>query len=87
MNTTAHLTQAVRMVFLSELGAVMRVARELDDVIRLRDRPDTIVSDSDTEFTSMAILRWCQQTGVARHYIAPASLLPAQGVTGMSTKF
>lgn len=24
-----------------------------------------------TEFTSMAILRWCQETGVAWHYIAP----------------
>jgi putative transposase len=23
------------------------------------------------EFTSMAILRWCQETGVAWHYIAP----------------
>jgi putative transposase len=28
------------------------------------------VSDG-TEFTSMAILRWCQETGVAWHYIAP----------------
>ena len=24
-----------------------------------------------SEFTSMAILRWCQETGVAWHYIAP----------------
>ena len=24
-----------------------------------------------TEFTSMAILRWCQETGVEWHYIAP----------------
>ncbi len=24
-----------------------------------------------TEFTSMAILRWCQETGIAWHYIAP----------------
>ena len=49
----------------------LRVARELDDVIRLRGRPGTIVSDNGTEFTSMAILRWCQETGVAWHYIAP----------------
>jgi putative transposase len=48
-----------------------RVARELDDVIRLRGRPGTIVSDNGTEFTSMAILRWCQETGVEWHYIAP----------------
>lgn len=49
----------------------LRVARELDGVIRLRGRPGTIVSDNGTEFTSMAILRWCQETGVAWHYIAP----------------
>jgi len=47
------------------------VARELDGVIRLRGRPGTIVSDNGSEFTSMAILRWCQETGVAWHYIAP----------------
>ena len=49
----------------------LRVARELDDVIRLRGRPGTIVSDNGTEFTSMAILRWCQETDLAWHYIAP----------------
>ncbi|SEM58677.1 Integrase core domain-containing protein [Bosea lupini] len=48
----------------------LRVARELDGVILLLGRPDTVVSDG-TEFTSMAILRWCQETGVAWHYIAP----------------
>jgi putative transposase len=50
--------------------AGLRVARELDGIIRLRGRPDAIVSDNGTEFTSMAILRWCQETGVAWHYIA-----------------
>jgi len=49
----------------------LRVARELDGVIPLRGRPGTIVSDNGTEFTSMAILRWCQETGVEWHYIAP----------------
>ena len=49
----------------------LRVARELDGVIRLRGRPDIVVSDNGTEFTSMAILRWCQETGVGWHYIAP----------------
>ena len=49
----------------------LRVARELDDVIRLRGRPDTIVSDNGTELTSMAILRWCQETGVEWHHIVP----------------
>jgi putative transposase len=48
-----------------------RVVRELDAVIAWRGRPATIVSDNGTEPTSMAVLRWCQQTGVEWHYIAP----------------
>jgi len=49
----------------------LRVVRELDAIIRWRGRPATIVSDNGTELTSMAVLRWCQQTGVEWHYIAP----------------
>jgi putative transposase len=48
-----------------------RVTRELDTAIANRGRPLMIVSDNGTEFTSMAILRWSQQTGVDWHYIAP----------------
>jgi putative transposase len=48
-----------------------RVVRELDAVIAWRGRPATIVSDNGTELTSMAVLKWCQQTGVEWHYIAP----------------
>jgi len=49
----------------------LRVARELDQLVMRRGRPDTIVSDNGTELTSMAILRWSQETGVEWHYIAP----------------
>jgi putative transposase len=49
----------------------IRVVRELDAIIGRRGRPSAIVSDNGTELTSMAILRWCQQTGVEWHYIAP----------------
>lgn len=48
-----------------------RVTRELDQVIAERGMPGTIVSDNGTEFTSMAILKWVQDTGVDWHYIAP----------------
>ena len=49
-----------------------RVARELDAIIAERGgKPKTIVSDNGTEFTSMAILKWCQDTKVGWHYIAP----------------
>lgn len=49
----------------------LRVVRELDAIIARRGRPGTIVSDNGTELTSMAVLRWCQETTVEWHYIAP----------------
>ncbi len=49
----------------------LRVTRELDRVIAERGQPGTIVSDNGTEFTSMAILKWVQSTGIDWHYIAP----------------
>lgn len=49
----------------------VRVARELDQIVSLRGRPRTIVSDNGTELTSNAILRWQQQRAVGWHYIAP----------------
>ncbi len=48
-----------------------RVARELDLIIGQRGRPDMIVSDNGTEYTSNAILAWADETGVGWHYIAP----------------
>jgi putative transposase len=48
-----------------------RVVRELNAIIAVRGRPAMCVSDNGTELTSMAILRWSQQSGVAWHYIAP----------------
>jgi len=48
-----------------------RVARKLDRVIAERGMPKTIVSDNGTEFTSMAILKRVQETGIDWHYIAP----------------
>lgn len=53
-----------------------RVARELDAIIAVRGKPTTAVSDNGTEFTSTAILRWCQRTEVGWHYIAPG--MPVQ---------
>ena len=49
----------------------IRVTRELTAIIASRGRPKTIVSDNGTELTSMAVLRWCQETSVGWHYIAP----------------
>jgi putative transposase len=49
----------------------LRVARELDAIIRQRGRPEMIVSDNGTEYTSHAILGWADQTGIGWHNIAP----------------
>lgn len=48
-----------------------RVARELDALVRIYGKPDCIVSDNGTEFTSSAILRWADKNKVAWHYIDP----------------
>ena len=48
-----------------------RVARELDQIIAEHGMPNRIVSDNGTEFTSMAILKWVQDTRIDWHYIAP----------------
>ena len=48
-----------------------RMTRELSELILRRGNPDVIVSDNGTEMTSHAVLRWCQDTGVGWHYIAP----------------
>ena len=48
-----------------------RVVRELTALVARRGWPQTILSDNGTEFTSNAVLAWCEAEGVAWHYIAP----------------
>lgn len=48
-----------------------RVARELTALIERRGKPQMIVSDNGTEFTSNAILSWSGVQRVDWHYIAP----------------
>ena len=49
----------------------VRVARELDRIVRERGRPCMIVSDNGTEFTSNAMLSWADENAVEWYYIAP----------------
>jgi putative transposase len=48
-----------------------RVARELSALIERRGKPQMIVSDNGTEFTSNAILSWVSDHRIEWHYIAP----------------
>jgi len=49
----------------------LRVVRELEIIVARRGQPAMCISDNGTELTGMAILRWCQETRIAWHYIAP----------------
>ena len=49
----------------------VRVARELTTLIAQRGKPEMIVSDNGTEFTSHAIFAWAKDHAVDWHYIAP----------------
>lgn len=48
-----------------------RVVRELTTIVERRGKPQMIVSDNGTEFTSNAVLRWSKEHQAEWHYIAP----------------
>ena len=48
-----------------------RVTRELTTIVSARGKPQMIVSDNGTEFTSNAILGWAKDQGINWDYIAP----------------
>ena len=64
-----------------------RVTRELDAIIARRAKPGTVVSDNGTELTSVAILKWCQQTKVGWHDIAPGKPMQNSFVESFNGSF
>ena len=64
-----------------------RVTGILDALIRLRSKPATVVSDNGTELTSMAVLKWCQQTGVDWHDIQPGKPMQNAFVASFNGSF
>ena len=65
----------------------LRVVRELDALIAHRGRPAMVVSDNGTELTSMAVLSWCQRTGIEWHYIAPGKPMQNGFVESFNGRF
>jgi len=53
------------------LTDVTRVARELDRLIDLHGKPNVIVCDNGTEYTSMAMFDWSKRSGVPLQFIQP----------------
>ena len=48
-----------------------RVARELTRLIDLYDRPEFIVCDNGSEYTSLVMFDWAQRSGVGLQFIQP----------------
>lgn len=62
--------ECLKMVIDTSLNG-SRVARELESLVQTKGRPEQIVSDNGTEFTSMAILTWAEKGLVKWEYIQP----------------
>ena len=65
----------------------LRVTRELTAIMVRRGRPKTIISDNGTELTSMAVLRWSQETRIDWHYIAPGKPMQNAFVESFNGRF
>ncbi len=62
--------ECLALVVDTSIGGV-RVARELDALVRRLGKPHCIVSDNGTELTSRAVLNWAQDKQIEWHYITP----------------
>ena len=49
----------------------LRVTRELEKMIKAHGKPEAIVSDNGTEFTSHATIQWAKQEQIEWEYIEP----------------
>lgn len=62
--------ESLKMVVDTSINGV-RVARELTELMEIRGRPESILSDNGTEFTSNAILKWSWDNKIGWKYIQP----------------
>lgn len=71
--------ESLKMVVDTSLSGE-RVVRELEDLISSRGKPERIISDNGTEFTSRAVLKWSEVRRVEWHYIQPGKPMQNGGV-------
>ncbi|CUS47106.1 putative transposase [Idiomarinaceae bacterium HL-53] len=64
-----------------------QVARFLSQIIETRDRPDSIVCDNGTEFTSKAMFFWSKTKGVRLSFIQPGKPTQNAFVESLNGKF
>ncbi|MFP5212287.1 MAG: IS3 family transposase, partial [Acidobacteriota bacterium] len=64
-----------------------RVVRVLDSIGKERGFPQVIVSDNGPEFTSRALLGWCESTGVRMHFIDPGKPVQNAFIESFNGKF
>jgi putative transposase len=63
-----------------------RVVRELEDLIKNIGKPRQIISDNGTEFTSVAVLKWSENSAVVWHYIDPGKPMQNGALESFSGK-
>ena len=64
-----------------------QVARFLNQLIELRSKPDQVICDNGTEFTSKAMYFWQQQSGVKLGFIQPGKPTQNAFVESLNGKF
>jgi putative transposase len=77
--------ESLKMVIDTSLSGI-RVARELEELIKSRGKPGQIISDNGTEFTSVAILNWSEKASVGWHYIEPGKPMQNGAVESFNGK-
>lgn len=77
--------ESLKIVVDTSLSGI-RVARELEELIKNRGRPKQIISDNGTEFTSLAILKWSEDRSVGWHYIQPGKPMQNGAVESFNGK-
>jgi len=77
--------ESLKMVVDTSLSGT-RVVRELNELIKERGKPEQIISDNGTEFTSLAILKWSEEASIGWHYIQPGKPMQNGAVESFNGK-